>query len=1505
MREVIKKAKQTTLWDPSFETDACGMGFVAQIDGIASHQLVDYALTMLERMNHRGGTGAEPDTGDGAGMLLAMPDEFFRLKAKEEKIDLPPLGDYAVAQLFLPQDKVAKTILEDSLISEIKRLGFHVLLSRDVPFNYDNCGPAAQEIMPSFVQLFIEKPTETNSGRAFEDSLFRLRRKLEKTFAADELFICSLSSKTIVYKGMLHAFQVRLFYPDLSDEMFKSHIALTHSRFSTNTFPSWDRAQPFRFLAHNGEINTLRGAENWMHSHQIEVYNEENSDSAKLENCLEYLYRHGRDIPQSLLMMVPEAWGKDAGLSKELTAFYEYASSFVAPWDGPAALVFTDGEMVGARLDRNGLRPSRYSRTKDNFLICSSESGVVDIAPSQVVEKGVLGPGNMMLIDTKKNLVLKNDEVKEHYSKQHPYQQWVQGNVTLLDDFAAQEEIVNDYDVNQMWKIFGYTDETIRTVILPMSEKGEEPVISMGFDSPLAVLSKKPQSLFTYFKQQFAQVTNPPIDAIREQLVVSTTVFLGGDGDIRQDNADNCVKVRVDSPVLSSQDFAKLANLTDERYKATTLSTVYDLGDSDNNRLQYALEDLFKKADEAINQGSKIIILSDRGVTKGRIAIPILLAVSGLNNYMVVKGKASQFSIVVDTAEAFEVHHFATLVGFGATAIHPYGAYATLKAFDKTNDSFEKYRKAAEKGIVKVMSRMGISTVLGYKGAQLFEAIGLSADVVNQYFRGTATRIEGLSLKQIEKEYLERVDFAFGPRANDFLPSDGSYQYKTDGEYHLFNPRSIYNFQQSIRRGDYGLFKQYSTELDNEALKQPTTLRSLWEFHSKRPKVDLAEVEPAKEIVKRFKVGAMSFGSLSKEAHETIAQAMNTIGAKSNSGEGGENRKRFKPQVDGRNINSKIKQVASGRFGVNAEYLMSAEELQIKLAQGAKPGEGGQLPGQKVFPWIAEIRGATPGVRLISPPPHHDIYSIEDLAQLIYDLKAINPYAKINVKLVSSTGVGTIATGCVKAGADKVVISGYDGGTGASPRNSVRDAGLPWEMGLAEAHQTLSMNRLRQRMTLETDGKLMTGRDIAIATLLGAEEYSFASLALISVGCVMMRVCSLNTCPVGVATQNPELRKNFSGKPEHVINMMTFLAEELREYMAELGFRSVDEMVGHAEVLKSRFVAQGKAKSLNFSRVIGNSFPIDRKNEDPFAEERQWKELDGFAAAAIEKGISVTIENTINNVDRSVGSRMAGWMAERYGNDAVKEGLIKYHYTGIAGQSFASYLTQGLEYTLIGEANDYIAKSMSGGRLIVKPPHDAAYDVENSPIVGNVSLFGAVKGEAYFAGRAGERFCVRNSGAKVVVEGVGAHGCEYMTGGVAVILGTTGRNFAAGMSGGVAYIYDVHGDFAQKVNMEMVDLYQIGETRGDDILKDMIEKHYEYTESVKAKRLLDNWDEEVKRFIKVYPSDFHEINDIEYALSQKGMSGDELELRTFEVATGGDATAQERQALLASVTGGK
>lgn len=1479
------QARRQTLWDQSFESDACGMGFIAQIDGKPTHELVDYAMTILERMNHRGGTGAEPDTGDGAGALFAMPHEFFTKIATENNITLPNSGDYAVGQFFLPKASDKKAALCKSIRNEMQADGYQILMTRDVPFNFDNCGPGAQAIMPSFVQFIISKPTDSKSGRDFEDRLYRLRRKLEKTFATSEMFISSLSSKTIVYKGMLHAFQVRTFYPDLSDPAFKSTIALTHSRFSTNTFPSWDRAQPFRFLAHNGEINTLLGAENWMTSHKIEIYNEENSDSAKLENCMEYLYRNGREMPHALLMMIPEAWGKEAGLSPELTSFYEYTSSFMAPWDGPAALVFTDGDTVGARLDRNGLRPSRYSITKDNFIVCSSESGVVDFEPSRVVEKGVLGPGNMMLVDTVNGKILRNEEVKKHYAAQFPYEKWLDNNLLHIDDLTEKVafDAISEEERQTMHKLFGYTEEVIRTVIVPMAENGQEPVIAMGYDSPLAVLSQKNQSLFTYFKQQFAQVTNPPIDAIREKIVVGTEVYLGRDGDLRVDHDENCVKLKLDSPVLTTEDFEKIAALSDQKHQAQTISTLYDVTKDTPNRLEHALVDMFKVVEAAVDKGASIIILSDRDQKEGLMPMPILLATSGLYNYMVEKGKGSQFSIVVDTAEVNEVHHFATIVGYGASAIHPYGAYETLKDYSMS-DKAESFRQAAEKGIIKVMSRMGISTVSGYKGAQLFETVGLSDAVVDKYFRGTVTRISGLTLNQIEAEYLERYEFAYGHRSHETLPSGGSFQFKADGEHHIFNPLTIYNFQKAVRQGDYDLYKAYSAELDLEADETPSNLRHIWELKGERTPVALSEVEPVENIVKRFKVGAMSFGSLSKEAHETIAAAMNSIGAKSNSGEGGENRARFYKQADGTNLNSKIKQVASGRFGVNAEYLMSAEELQIKLAQGAKPGEGGQLPGGKAFPWVAEIRGSTPGVTLISPPPHHDIYSIEDLAQLIYDLKAINPYAKINVKLVSSTGVGTIATGCVKAGADKVVISGYDGGTGASPRNSARDAGLPWEMGLAEAHQTLTMNNLRQRMTLETDGKLMTGRDIAVAALLGAEEYSFASLALVAVGCVMMRVCSLNTCPVGVATQNPELRAHFAGKPEHVVNGMKFLAQELREIMADLGFRSVDEMIGHAEVLKPKFIAKGKAKSLDFSRIIGTTMPIERKVVDPFIEERQWQELDGFAKAAIDSGTGVTVKETINNVTRTAGARMAGWIAERYGNYALEPGLLKYEYTGIAGQSFASFATQGMEITLIGEANDYIAKSLSGGRVIVKPPVDAGFNVEASPIVGNVSLFGAVRGEAYFRGRAGERFCVRNSGAKVVVEGVGEHGCEYMTGGLAVILGSTGQNFAAGMSGGVAYVYDAKGDFAEKVNMEMVDLYKVGQTRGDEVLKEMVENHATYTDSEKAKALLADWDNAVDKFVKVYPREFHEIKEIEYHLAQTGLTGSELEMETFEKA---------------------
>ncbi|MCB5953124.1 glutamate synthase large subunit [Enterococcus sp. BWT-B8] len=1483
------KAAKPMMYDSSFEKDACGMGFIAQIDGIASHQLINHALTMLERMNHRGGTGAEPDTGDGAGILMAMPDTFFQKKAAAEQIMLPDKNDYGVAMLFLPQEETEKKALLHSVVTEVKNAGYRVIWEREVPFSFEYCGPGAQKVMPGFVQLFVEKPVDVESGREFEDQLFQLRRKIEKNYSPTELSICSLSSKTIVYKGMLHAYQVRLFYPDLQDKTLESSIALIHSRFSTNTFPSWDRAQPFRFLAHNGEINTLRGAENWMHSHHIEVYNEENSDSAKLENCMELLYRNGRDIPQALMMMVPEAWSEEADLKDDIAAFYEYNSSFMAPWDGPAALCFTDGEIVGAALDRNGLRPSRYSITKDNYIIAASESGVIDIEPSRVIEKGVLGPANMILVDTVKGKFYRNEELKEYYASQHPYRKWLNEQQLTIEQLPqVQEEaqsVLSQEELNHLWKLNGYTDEIIRMNLLPMAEKGEEPVISMGYDSPLAVLSDKPQSLFTYFKQQFAQVTNPPIDAIREKLVIGTEMFLGRDRNLLTDQAENCNKLKINSPVLSTEDFEKIRRLDSHGQKSRVQTIQYSLKPEVPDRLFRALETMFKQVEEKIDEGATIIILSDSDRKEGQMGIPILLAVSGLHNYLVRQGKRGLASIIADSAEVCEVHHYATLIGYGASAVHPYGAYETLKDYHLSEKS-ETYRTAAEKGIVKIMSRMGISTIAGYHGAQLFEAVGLSEKVVNQFFTGTASRIGGLTLEQVENEYLCRYTAAYGEKENDFLPSGGSFQYKADGEHHLFNPLTIYNFQQAVRTGDYDQYKKYALQLNQEESETPTTLRSMWEFHSDRPSVKLSEVEPAETIVKRFKVGAMSYGSLSQEAHECIAEAMNRINAKSNSGEGGENRSRFKKKKNGVNLNSKIKQVASGRFGVNAEYLMSAEELQIKIAQGAKPGEGGQLPGNKVFPWIAEIRGSTPGVRLISPPPHHDIYSIEDLAQLIYDLKMVNPYAKINVKLVSSTGVGTIATGVVKAGADVVVISGYDGGTGASPRNSVRDAGLPWEMGLAEAHQTLSLNNLRQRMTLETDGKLMTGRDVAIAALLGAEEYSFASLALVAVGCVMMRVCSLNTCPVGVATQNPELRKFFAGKPEHVINAMMFIAEDLRELMANLGFRTIDEMIGHAEILKPKFVAKGKAKSLDFSRMLGHSMGIERKCEDPFREKRQWKELDAFAETAIRNNQKIYVEETINNVNRTVGARMGGWIAERFGNYALEPGLLNYHYKGIAGQSFGAFITQGMELKLTGEANDYVGKGLSGGRLIIVPPEDAGYKAEESPIVGNVACFGANRGEAYFRGKGGERFCVRNSGANVVVEGIGDHGCEYMTGGVAVILGTTGRNFGAGMSGGVAYVYDPEQQFSGKCNMEMVELFQLGESGSDSELKELLKNHYRYTASEKAAEILADWKNTQHHFIKVYPKEYHEMIKVTEQLQGEGLSGTELLETAFEAVIG-------------------
>lgn len=1474
------------MYDPKFEHDACGMGFITQVDGQPSHELVEKALTMLQRMNHRGGTGAEPDTGDGAGILMAMPDAFFRNELAKNDISLPKAGDYAVAQLFLPHEPDKKAAMLKAVTERIEAAGFTVLFCRSVPFVYESCGPAAQKSMPGFVQVVLQRSVDMQSGQDFEDRLYELRRSLEKTFGRQAMYICSLSSRTLIYKGMLHAYQVAHFYPDLHDPEMKSAICLIHSRFSTNTFPSWDRAQPFRFLAHNGEINTLKGAENWMTSHQIEIYDEDDSDSAKLENCMEYLYRHGRSIPQSLMMMIPEASGKGTDMPDNQRAFDEYNTSFMAPWDGPAALCFTDGIQVGAFLDRNGLRPSRYTLTKNNQLVVASESGVVDIAPQDIVDKGILAPAEMLLVDTSNGHIYKSADLKHQYAKAHPYQQWLAANRLTLDhlpDVKPEEKVAGD-QLEKLWRRNGYTHEVIETALIPMAENGGEPVVAMGFDSPLAVLSHKSESLFTYFKQSFAQVTNPPIDPLREKIVISTTLFLGRDADVTKDVAKNCQKLKISSPILDDQQYAKITSLDLPALKVVKLSLAYELTETPD-RLAHVLERLFKQAENAIDDGATILILSDRPVTKNRMTIPVLLAVAGLNNYLVRQGKGTDASIVVDTAEACKIHHFACLVGYGAAAIHPYGAFATLteRGYGKQLDS---YCKASTKGIIKIMSRMGISTVAGYKGAQLFEAVGLADNVINQYFTGTPSRIEGINLNQIEAEYEQKYQSAYGNHAIDDLQSGGSFQYKVDGEHHLYNPKSIYQFQKAVRVGSYHDYQKYAAQMNQEASENPVTLRSMWDIKAtgKQP-VPLSEVEPVSTIVKRFKAGAMSFGALSQEAHETIAIAMNKLGARSNTGEGGEDRRRFKVGADGLDRNSKIKQVSTARFGVNTEYLMSAEEIQIKMAQGAKPGEGGQLPAGKAYPWVASIRGSIAGVQLISPPPHHDIYSIEDLAQLIYDLKQVNPYAKINVKLVSSTGVGTVAAGVVKAGANTVVIAGYDGGTGAAPRNSTRDCGLPWEMGLADAHQTLALNHLRQRTTLEVDGKLLTGRDIAVAIMLGAEEFSFGTLTMVSIGCIMMRKCNLNTCPVGITSQNPALRKLYAGKPDYIINMMHFLAQDLREQMATLGYRTIDEMVGHGEHLQPRYVPAGKAKTLNYDRIINKTIPIERKVTNPFKPKYNWPDLDQFAKTSLQNGNSTTVSLPINNTMRAVGTRMGGWIGAHFGNYGLKPGAMKFHYRGTAGQSFGAFITQGMEIQLVGEANDYVGKGLSGGRLIVTSPRQARVLYTHSPIIGNVACFGATGGEAYFNGRAGERFCVRNSGAKVVVEGIGNNGCEYMTGGVAVILGRTGRNFAAGMSGGVAYVYDWTHDFRQKCNEELVDLYKLGETGDDSILKDLLKKHYDYTHSETAKEILDNWDSEKQKFVKVYPRDFHKMRDLIAKYTQPGIDKEAVIEKAFYTAT--------------------
>ena len=1505
-----ERPKSCGLYDANYEHDACGMGFISHMDGIPSRSIVDDGLMILERLVHRGGTGAEEDTGDGAGILMAMPDKFLRAVCREENnINLPPAGEYAVAMAFLPRDEKKCVSLLEETEQIIKAMGFKLLLSRKIPFSYFDAGPAARSCMPSFYQLFITGDGIFDVDGNFEHKIYVLRRTLEQKIRVAgnyDYYFSSFSSKTLVYKGMLHAWQIRKFFPDLEDERMETSICVVHSRFSTNTFPSWDRAQPCRFIAHNGEINTLQGNENWFKAREsvndggvfknvrnsvIPVIDDEGSDSTKFDNCLEFLCLQGRPLPQVLLMMIPEAWSKAVDISDEMKAFYEYSANIMEPWDGPAAICFSDGRYAGAILDRNGLRPSRYQVTKDRRVILSSEAGVLDIPFSEITQKGRLGPGEIILVDTENGKMYLDYQVKDDYAHRHDYKSWLKKYRKTEQDLPLPKKITvtSDELFAAGLKAFGYTFESIQSVITPMARDAKEPISSMGMDIPLAVLSKRPQLLYNYFKQLFAQVTNPPIDALREEIVTGTEVFIGASGKFTEDVPENCKKLRLESPILDSETFAKILNLNEKGFKTAVLEMLYDI-DCGGFALETALDKLFEDAEQAIENGATILVLSDRNFTKTHAGIPALLAVSGLHHHLIRKGLRGKADIILDSGEPSEVHHFATLVGYGLSAVHPYLAYRLVEecvvrgytgTVDKETAKYN-YKKAVTNGLIKVMSKMGISCVQSYQGAQIFEALGISREVVDKYFTGTAARIDGLKLRHIADETKRRHLMGFGRKSHDMLNSGGVFQYKPDGEAHMYNPQTVHLFQRAVRENSYELFKEYKQKLQGEE-SEKYTLRSMMEFDSHRQSVDINEVEPVERIVQRFKTGAMSYGSISEEAHTTIAIAMNRLKGKSNSGEGGEDKKRFETMPNGDSAGSAIKQIASGRFGVTSHYLSSAAEIQIKIAQGAKPGEGGHLPGHKVYPWIARVRHSTPGVGLISPPPHHDIYSIEDLAQLIYDLKNANPSARINVKLVSEVGVGTIAAGVAKGKADVILVSGYDGGTGASPRTSTQHAGLPWELGVAETHQTLEMNGLRDRVILETDGKMMTGRDVIIAALLGAEEFGFATLPLVAVGCIMMRVCNLNTCPVGVATQDPALRKRFIGKPEHVENALKFIAMDMREIMAYLGFRSIDEMIGKSTILKQKVIKNhDKANSIDLSSIIVDPNPITRKHMAPLAGSAEWDHYFAAIEALIESKQKVEINMPISNVDRSTGTRLGGWLAKRYGDDGLDEDSIVYNFKGTAGQSLGAFLPKGITLRVEGDANDYVAKGLCGGKIIVTPPPDAGYVPEKNTVIGNVACYGATSGELYARGMAGERFCVRNSGVLAVVEGIGDHGCEYMTGGKAVILGNVGYNFAAGMSGGVAYVYDSEGNLPEHCNMEMITISGLTKDKELKELKVLVENHKKYTNSDVADKILSSWNESVKKFKKVMPNDYKQmLEEIEKAQNE-GYEGEEMLTVAFQ-----------------------
>ena len=1510
-----KRAENTGLYDSSFEHDNCGIGAVVNIKGIKTHDTVNNALKIVENLEHRAGKDAEGKTGDGVGILLQISHKFFSKAVAELGYDLGKEGDYGIGMFFFPQKELARKQAMKMFEVIVEKEGLEFICWREVPTTPGILGKKAIDVMPCIMQAFIRRPETVKAGMDFDRKLYFVRRIFEES--NDDTYVPSLSSKTIVYKGMFLVGELRMFYNDLQDPDYESAIGLVHSRFSTNTTPSWLRAHPYRYLCHNGEINTIRGNEDKMIAREetmestimqdemykvMPVLDPDGSDSARLDNCLEFLVLNGIPLPMAVMITIPEPWENDRAMSQEKKDFYQYYATMMEPWDGPASILFTDGELMGAVLDRNGLRPSRYYITDDDYLVLSSEVGVLDVDPSKIVKKDRLRPGKMLLVDTVNGRLISDEEIKEKYALAKPYGEWVDSNLVHLADLKIPNIRVQEYTDEErarLQKAFGYTYEDFKNTIYPMAEKGAEAISAMGTDTPLAVLSNSHKPLFNFFKQLFAQVTNPPIDAIREEVVTSTSVYLGKDGNILEEKPENCHVLKINHPILTNTDLLKIKNMNVPGLKVATLPILY----YKNTSMEKALDRLFIEADKLYRDGVNILILSDRGVDENHVAIPSLLAVSAMQKHLVRTKKRTAVAIILESADPRNVHHFATLLGYGACAVNPYLAIETIKQMVDShllnkdfNAAVDDYNSAICHGIVKIASKMGVSTIQSYMGSQIFECIGLSKDVVDRYFTNTVSRVGGSGIKELEKTVDDLHSSAFDPlglNTNLALTSIGAHKFRSGKEEHLYNPVTIHLLQEATRRGDYKLFKQYTAALHDE--QKPFHLRGLMDFKFADKQIPLDEVEPASEIVKRFKTGAMSYGSISQEAHECMAIAMNELGGKSNSGEGGESIERLTIGKDGKNRCSAIKQVASGRFGVTSRYLVSAKEIQIKMAQGAKPGEGGHLPGGKVYPWIAKTRLSTPGVSLISPPPHHDIYSIEDLAQLIYDCKNANRDARISVKLVSEAGVGTVAAGVAKAGAQVILISGYDGGTGAAPNNSIHYAGLPWELGLAETHQTLIMNDLRNKVILEADGKLMTGRDVAIAAMLGAEEFGFATAPLVTMGCVMMRVCNLDTCPVGIATQNPELRKRFRGKPEYVKNFMLFIAEELREYMSKLGVRTVDELVGRSDLLMSSDRAD--ERNVILDKIINNPYMDMPQNKVKYHEKNVYdfqleKTVDmrilmKKLGPALEKGQKKSVELDVVNTDRSVGTIFGSEITKKYG-ESLDEDTYIVKCNGAGGQSFGAFIPKGLTLELVGDSNDYFGKGLSGGKLIVYPPRSVKYKHEDNIIIGNVALYGATSGKAFINGVAGERFAVRNSGATAVVEGVGDHGCEYMTGGKVVVLGTTGKNFAAGMSGGIAYVLDMGNDLYKRLNKEMISIESVTDKYEVSELKQLIMDHVNYTNSEIGKRILEDFEVYLPKFKKIIPKDYKKMMNMIVAFEEKGLSREKAAIEAFyKVKNGG------------------